>query len=103
MIIIVHHVIYWLITTCFNVVLVLTPTPGVLLSLRYLDDGTIIGSRPAVLELLHHIETLGPSFGLFLNKRKCKLYWPAGDQSFSDFPSEIRRPSAGLDLLGSPV
>ena len=79
------------------------PTPNVLLSLWYLDDGTIIGSRPAVLELLHHIETLGPSFGLFLNKKKCELYWPAGDQSFSDFPSEIRRPSAGLDLLGSPV
>ena len=79
------------------------PTPNVLLSLWYLDDGTIIGSRPAVLELLHHIEILGPSFGLFLNKKKCELYWPAGDQSFSDFPSEIRRPSAGLDLLGSPV
>ena len=37
------------------------PTPGVFLSLWYLDDGTIIGSRPAILELLHHIETLGPS------------------------------------------
>ena len=58
------------------------PTPGVLLSLWYLDDGTIVGSRPAVLELLHHIGSLGPSFGLFLNKKKCELFWPAGDQSF---------------------
>ena len=80
----------------------ISPTP-VLLSLWYLDDGTIVGSRPAVLELLHHSESLGPSFGLFLNKKKCELFWPAGDQSFSDFPSEICRPSTGLDLLGSPV
>ena len=92
--------LFSLVTSLFDRIL---PTPNVLLSLWYLDDGTIIGSRPAVLELLHHIETLGPSFGLFLNKKKCELYWPADDQSFSDFRSEIRRPSAGLDLLGFPV
>ena len=79
------------------------PTPGVLISLWCLDDGTTVGSRPAVLELLQHIESLRPSFGLFLNNKKCELFWPAGDLSISDFPSEICRPSTGLDLLGSPV
>ena len=59
---------------------------------------TFVGSRPAVLELLHHIESLGPSFGLHHSKKKCELFWPAGDQSFSDLPSEIRRPSTDLDL-----
>ena len=57
------------------------PAPGVLLSLWYLDDGTIVGSHPAVLELLHHIESLGPSFGLFLNKKKYELFRPADDQT----------------------
>ena len=66
-------------TSLFNRI---PPTPGVLLSLWYLDDGTIAGSRPAVMELLHHIESLGPSFGLFLNKKKFELFWPAGDQTY---------------------
>ena len=64
---------------------------------------TFVGSRPAVLELLHHIESLGPSIVLFHNKKKCELFWPGGDQSFSDLPSEICRPFIGLDLLRSPV
>ena len=53
--------------------------------------------------LLYLVESLGPSLGLYLNRKKCELFWPSGDQSFYDFPLEIHRSSDGLDLLGSPV
>ena len=76
--------------------------PGILFSVWYLDDGTIVGTRPTVLEFLHQVESLGPSFGLHLSKKKCEIFWPTGDQHFMEFPSEICRPS-GLDLLGLPV
>ena len=69
----------------------------------YLDNGTIVGSRPAVLELLHHIESFRSSFGLFLTTKKFELFWPTVDQSFPNFSSEIRRASTSLDLQGSPV
>ena len=72
-------------------------------SVWYLDDGTIVGSRSAILEFLSQVEILGSPLGLFLNKQKCELFWPSGDQSFLDFPLELRRPSDGLDLLCSLV
>ena len=55
----------------------------------------MVGSRPAVLELLHHMASS--------STKKCELFWPAGDQTFPNFPPKICRPSSGLDLLGSPV
>ena len=43
------------------------------------------------------------SFGLHINLDKCELYWPSGDQTFPEFPSEVRCLSEGIELLGSPV
>ena len=77
--------------------------PGIVFSVWYLDDGTVVGTRSAVLDFLHKIELLGHPLGLFLNKKKCELFWPTGDQLFSTFPSEVRRLSDGLALLGSPL
>ena len=51
-------------------------------------------TRPAVLEFLHQVKSL---------VEKCELYWPASDQLFMDFPSEIHKPSNGLELLGLSV
>ena len=48
--------------------------PGIMFSVWYLDDGTIVGSRSAILEFLSQVETLGPPLGLFLNKQKCELF-----------------------------
>ena len=77
-----------------------------LLSLWYLDDGTFIGSRSALLSLLSCFAHSGPSFGLHINLSKCEFYWPSGDCSFPGFPHAIKRidpMSSGLELLGSPV
>ena len=72
--------------------------PGILFFLWYLDDSTIVGTQPTVLEFLHQVESLSLSFGFFLNK-KCEFYWPTGNQLFMNFPSEIHRPFNGLELL----
>ena len=48
----------------------------------------------------------GPSFGLFLNLKKCEILWPSGDQAFPEIASEVRRIHTsvhGVELLGSPI
>lgn len=69
----------------------------------YLDDGTIIGPRDEVKEIYDHLSTHGTQYGLILNPAKCEVYWPSGDQSFSEFPPTITRLRDGVSLLGSPV
>ena len=74
--------------------------------LCYLDDGTFVGTRPAMVELLELFRTHGPSFGLTLNLKKCEIFWPSGDPTFQDFPPEICHPlqiSNGVELLGAPI
>ena len=47
-----------------------------------------------------------PSFGLKLNLDKCEIFWPTGDQMFSEFPTAMRRIcliESGAELLGSPI
>ncbi len=73
------------------------------LNVWYLDDGTLIGPRPMVAEVLSSIETHGHRFGLFLNRSKCEVYWPSGDPTFSEFPEEVTRLRSGVSLLGSPI
>ena len=72
------------------------------LHLWYLDDGTFIGSKSCLLQLLDLFSSHGPQFGLHLNLSKCELFWPSGD-SFPEFPKGIKRVSEGLELLGSPI
>ena len=72
----------------------------------YLDDDTFIGPRPAIAQLFHLLQSRGPSFGLLLNPTKCEVFWPSGDQKFSEFPSEVQRvvgSVGGVEFLGSPV
>ena len=73
------------------------------LQIWYLDDGTFFGSRESVSSLLQSVSEKGPSYGLHVNLNKCELYWPSGDQAFPLFPSQVRRLSEGVELLGSPV
>ena len=50
--------------------------------------------------------TNGPSFGLKLNLKKCKVCWPSGGQSFPKSSSQIPHiciEDAGVELLGSLV
>ena len=76
------------------------------LDLRYLDDGTFIGPRHTIASMSDSFQTRGPSFGLHLNTLKCELFWPSGDQAFSEFHSNIRRVGAvekGIEFLVSPI
>ena len=53
------------------------------------------------------LQLRGPSYGLHPNLSKCEVFWPSGDQSFTDFPPAVKRvvlPQAGgIDFLGSPI
>jgi len=72
------------------------------LNLWYLDDGTFVGTRSSLLSLLSLFTSHGPDFGLHLNLSKCELFWPSGDPTFPEFPSDIKRVTS-LELLGSPL
>jgi len=63
-----------------------SPSERCLLSLWYLDDGTFIGSRSA---LLSFPSKFGPHFGLHINLTKCELCWSSGDSSLPGFPLTV--------------
>ena len=63
-------------------------------------------TRDALSTFLELLISRGPDFGLHINRDKCEILWPSGDQEFSRFPPEIRRldvSSNGAELLGSPL
>ena len=37
------------------------------------------------------MKSKGPRYGLHLNMSKCEIFWPSGNQSFPEFPSELER------------
>ena len=47
--------------------------------------------------------TQGRKFGLQLNQRKCKVYWPTGNQEFMELPPEVAHLTEGVSLLGSLI
>ena len=75
--------------------------------LWYLDDGILVGTPSALSSFLDDLQLQGPSYGLHPNLSKCEVFWPSGDQSFTDFPPAVKRvvfPQAGgIDFLGSPI
>lgn len=73
------------------------------LNIWYLDDGSLIGPRSIISQVVKEIETQGPQYGLLLNLSKCELYWPSGNTQFPEFPPEITRLKEGVSLLGSPL
>ena len=84
------------------------PTPdGLLYQLWYLDDGALIGSRSALVSFLDSLQHHSHGFGLCHNLSKCEVFWPSGDQKFSEFPFSVRQlifsDSSGPAFLGSPV
>ena len=84
----------------------LGPTPEIALQLWYLDDGIFIGICPEVASLLRKLQSAGTSFELQLNAAKCEVFWPSGDQSFLEIPSDVQRVDAnkdGAEFVGSPV
>ena len=84
------------------------PVPdGLHFQLWYLDDGILVGTPSALSSFLDDLQLRGPSYGLHPNLSKCEVFWPSGDQSFTDFPPAVKRvvlPQAGgIDFLGSPI
>ena len=84
------------------------PVPdGLHFQLWYLDDGILVGTPSALSSFLDDLQLRGPSYGLHPNLSKCEVFWPSGDQSFTDFPPAVKRvvfPQAGgFDFLGSPI
>ena len=73
------------------------------MNIWYLDDGTLIGPRVVLADILARIQSQGAQFGLLLNKNKCEVYWPSGSPEFIEFPTEVTRLREGVMLLGSPV
>ena len=84
------------------------PVPdGLHFQLWYLDDGILVGTPSALSSFLGDLQLRGPSYGLHPNLSKCEVFWPSGDQFFTDFPPAVKRvvlPQAGgIDFLGSPI
>ena len=75
---------------------------AVKLHLCYLDDGTLIGLKPSLLQYLESFSSHSPHFGVHLNFSKYELFWPSGD-SFPEFTTSIKHVSKYLELLGSPI
>ena len=73
------------------------------LNIWYLDDGSLIGPRAVLAQILQELRSQGPRAGLFLNLDKCEVFWPSGDSRFPHFPREIIRLTEGVSLLGSPL
>ena len=56
--------------------------------------------------LLDALLQQAPSYGLLVNADKCEVFWPSGDQTFPECPSEIKRvyqSEGGATLLVAPV
>ena len=72
----------------------------ILLQAWYLDNGTLAGTRSAVLRALHLIEELGPALGLHVNLAKCEMFSRRGNTSF---PPEVRcLLLPNLYIIGAP-
>jgi hypothetical protein len=84
----------------------LGPVPDDSLQMWFLDNGTFVGPCTSVSTLLSKIQSHGPDHDLILNCSRCEVFWPSGDQSFPEFPSEVCRPNlktGGIKFLGCPL
>ena len=65
-----------------------------------------MGPRQVVASIFDILKTRGPDFGLCLNANTCEVFWPSGNQEFTEFHPEIQRvvsSKGGVEFLGSPV
>ena len=77
--------------------------PDLLLSVWYLDDGTIIGHKDDVFKVFELLREEGPKIGLHLNVKKNEIWWPSRGET-DPFPAEVERvPNEGVKLLGAPI
>ena len=79
--------------------------PDLKLHVWYLDDGTLVGDRESLKQILDFLRSsIVRDLGLIINDRKCELWWPTGDVSFSGFPAPVKRqPPEGVEILKVPI
>ena len=75
--------------------------PELVLNAWYLDDGTLCGTLDDLTHALDIIESVGPSYGLSLNRSKCLLYCPT--ESSITLRPDIPITHNGFSLLGAPI
>ena len=75
------------------------------MSAWYLDDGTLVGTRATLTAVLKELNSEATkALVLELNMQKCEIWWPTGDQTFAEFPGNVKRiPPEGVDILKIPV
>ena len=55
---------------------------------------------------LHFLDQNGAAYGIHHNINKCEVFWPSGNQQFTQFDHDIRRinvSSSGSEFLGLPI
>ena len=79
--------------------------PDLLLSAWYLDDGTVIGNRDTLGELVHFLGSDEVrSIGMQINMSKCEVWWPTGNVLVPELPlAVVRAPAMGTEVLKIPI
>lgn len=78
-------------------------------SFWYLDDGNIIGDVKTLALIVRFIEEKGPTSGLFLNRKKCNLFFTNADKKYIKdnfekiLPEGIHIQYDGIKVLGVPI
>jgi hypothetical protein len=82
---------------------------GLDLNAWYLDDGTLIGPIPKLMEALELIKRRSKSFELKLNLSKCEIWWPSLNvkkmhETYQEKAEHlILNNTDGTELLGSCI
>ena len=77
--------------------------PNLEINAWYLDDGTLVGTKEDLLQILTFLKSEGPNYGLFLNTTKTIVWSPLHGSDFSSFNSLAEGvTSAGVKTLGAP-
>ena len=69
----------------------------------YMDDGVTGGSVSDNIALWNSFVQYGPSFGLWLNDKKCEWIWGKGGDRSSPIPTMPVTKKRDVTLLGSPI
>ena len=62
---------------------------GLSFSVWYLDDGTSVGTRDAIISLFDKLQSIGLNSSLHLNLSICEIFWPSDDQAFVELHPSI--------------
>ena len=75
------------------------------LSIWYLDDGVVAGTRQQVCSVWTILEKELGKVGLKLNPAKCEAWSPSGaHKDLPGVPSDVKKlATTGFELLGSPI